>query len=42
LEILQSQIPERNFDFVDMFANIGGAIIGIIFLKIFSKIKEVS
>lgn len=39
LETLQSLIPDRHFDFSDMLANLGGALIGIGILKIFSKIQ---
>lgn len=37
MEYLQSFIPERNFDFLDMLANFGGTIIGIVAVKLFSK-----
>jgi VanZ family protein len=42
LEVLQSFIPDRTFDFWDMIANIVGTIIGISILKIISKIQLIS
>ena len=42
LELLQSLIPGRNFDIFDMLANVGGTIIGIGLIKLFSKFQPVS
>lgn len=42
MEYLQNFIPERNFDFLDMLANFGGTIIGIVAVKLFLKIQTIS
>ena len=39
LEVVQSRIPGRNFDFLDMVANIGGSIFGLSTITFFLKIR---
>lgn len=41
LEYMQSFIPDREFDYADLAANIGGAVVGIfLFLNFNTKITE--
>lgn len=39
LEIIQIWIPNRSFEFLDMFSNTFGVVIGLIVIQIFNKIK---
>jgi VanZ family protein len=39
LEMIQSKIPGRNFDFIDMIANIAGSIFGLSAITFFIKFK---
>jgi VanZ family protein len=36
LEYLQTLIPDRGFDYADLLANIGGAIIGIVLFQLYN------
>ena len=40
LELLHSVIPNRGFEFVDLFGNIFGVIISLIFFKIYKYAKK--
>jgi hypothetical protein len=39
LEIIQIWIPNRSFEFLDMFSNTFGVVIGLVVIQIFNKIK---